>query len=49
MSNHENAIKKLKEIGKDKALEALKSMLLIRNFEIRGESAYQHGLPLRHI
>lgn len=26
------------------ALDALKSMLLIRNFEIRGEAAYQHGL-----
>lgn len=31
-------------IGKDNALAALKEMLLIRNFEIRGESAYQHGL-----
>lgn len=33
----------VKEIGKEKLLENLKKMLLIRNFEIRAESAYQHG------
>lgn len=30
-------------LGKEKLLEALKQMLLIRNFEIRAESAYQTG------
>ncbi len=30
-------------LGKERALQLLKRMLLIRNFEIRGESAYQHG------
>jgi pyruvate dehydrogenase E1 component alpha subunit len=30
--------------GKNRALEALNSMLLIRHFEVRGESAYQQGL-----
>jgi pyruvate dehydrogenase E1 component alpha subunit len=30
-------------IGKDKALDALKKMLLIRHFETRAESAYQMG------
>jgi pyruvate dehydrogenase E1 component alpha subunit len=33
----------LKQIGKERAIEALKSMLLIRHFEVRGEAAYQHG------
>jgi pyruvate dehydrogenase E1 component alpha subunit len=33
----------LKMIGNDKAIEALKSMLLIRHLEIRGEAAYQQG------
>lgn len=33
----------LKSLGKQKLLDALSSMLLIRNFEIRAESAYQHG------
>lgn len=33
----------LNKIGKDQVIDALKSMLLIRHFEIRGESAYQHG------
>lgn len=33
----------LKRIGKEKAIEALKWMLLIRHFEVRGEAAYQHG------
>lgn len=33
----------LRRIEKEKILEALKSMLLIRHFEVRGESAYQHG------
>ncbi|MBX7066035.1 MAG: pyruvate dehydrogenase (acetyl-transferring) E1 component subunit alpha [Parachlamydiales bacterium] len=31
------------ELGRDKLIEFLTKMLLIRNFEIRGESAYQHG------
>lgn len=35
---------KIKKIGKERVLKALKWMLLIRNFEIRGESAYQHGM-----
>jgi pyruvate dehydrogenase E1 component alpha subunit len=34
----------LKELGKKKLLEALTQMLLIRNFEIRAEASYQHGL-----
>lgn len=33
----------LKSLGKEHLLHALRSMLLIRNFEIRAESAYQHG------
>ena len=33
----------LTEIGKEKLLESLKQMLLIRNFEIRAEAAYQQG------
>ncbi len=33
----------LGRIGKEQVIEALKSMLLIRHFEIRGEAAYQHG------
>ncbi|MDR3623773.1 MAG: pyruvate dehydrogenase (acetyl-transferring) E1 component subunit alpha [Chlamydiales bacterium] len=33
----------LEELAKDVLLEDLKQMLLIRNFEIRAESAYQHG------
>lgn len=32
-----------KELDKDFLLARLKDMLLIRNFEIRAESAYQHG------
>lgn len=31
------------KLGKDKLLSSLKKMLLIRNFEIRAESAYQQG------
>ncbi len=38
--NQENIIQRL---GKEKLLHALKEMLAIRNLEIRGESAYQHG------
>lgn len=34
----------INRIGKEKALQALHSMLLIRHFEVRGEAAYQHGL-----
>lgn len=30
-------------VGKEKLLDDLKRMLLIRNFEVRAESAYQHG------
>lgn len=33
----------IKEIGKEKLLKNLERMLLIRNFEVRAESAYQHG------
>lgn len=33
----------VKELGKEKLLEALKQMLLIRNFETRAESAYLQG------
>lgn len=33
----------IKEIGKDQLLQTLEQMLLIRNFEIRAESAYQHA------
>lgn len=33
----------LKLYGKERAIDALKWMLLIRNFEIRGEAAYQQG------
>ncbi|MCB1112184.1 MAG: pyruvate dehydrogenase (acetyl-transferring) E1 component subunit alpha [Chlamydiales bacterium] len=36
--------KVIKELGKERLLEALRWMLLIRNLEIRAESAYQHGL-----
>lgn len=35
--------KVIAEIGKDGLIEHLKKMLLIRNFEIRGEQAYQQG------
>lgn len=38
-----NTEKVMQTLGKDKLLECLKSMLLIRNFEIRAESAYQQG------
>lgn len=43
LSTEEIAQKLIQRLGKDKVLDALRSMLLIRNFEIRGESAYQHG------
>lgn len=33
----------IKEIGHENLIRAYKQMLLIRNFEIRAESAYQHG------
>lgn len=33
----------VQKLGKERLLENLKRMLLIRNFEIRAESAYQHG------
>lgn len=35
--------KLIQELGKDTLLENLRRMLLIRNFEIRAESAYQQG------
>lgn len=33
----------IKKLGADRLVESLRWMLLIRNFEIRAESAYQHG------
>jgi len=33
----------IKKLGKERLLDCLTKMLLIRNFEIRAESAYQHG------
>lgn len=33
----------IKALGKERLLECLKQMLLIRNFELRGEAAYQQG------
>ncbi|MCH9631063.1 MAG: Acetoin:2,6-dichlorophenolindophenol oxidoreductase subunit alpha [Chlamydiia bacterium] len=38
-----DAKKLLKDLGKDRLKEALRSMMKIRNFEVRAESAYQHG------
>lgn len=38
-----NPEKVLLELGKETVLKILNNMLLIRNFETRGESAYQHG------
>lgn len=38
-----DSIKICQVLGKEKLLEALAQMLLIRNFEIRAESAYQTG------
>lgn len=35
--------KVVKQLGKEKLIECLKKMLLIRNFEIRAESAYLQG------
>lgn len=35
--------KLIAQLGKETLIQALKEMLLIRNFEIRAESAYQHG------
>lgn len=35
--------KLIDQLGNDKLLEILKKMLLIRNFEMRAESAYLHG------
>lgn len=39
----DNKKKWIKTLGKEHLLQALRSMLLIRNFELRAESAYQHG------
>ncbi|MGE3954453.1 MAG: pyruvate dehydrogenase (acetyl-transferring) E1 component subunit alpha [Parachlamydiales bacterium] len=36
--------KVVKELGKEGLSKILRQMLLIRNFEIRAEAAYQHGL-----
>ena len=33
----------IKALGKERLLECMKKMLLIRNFELRGEAAYQQG------
>lgn len=33
----------IEELGQEKLIQHLKEMLLIRNFEIRGEAAYQQG------
>jgi pyruvate dehydrogenase E1 component alpha subunit len=44
MSSQNDVHNLLARIGKKKAIEALKWMLLIRHFEVRGEAAYQHGL-----
>lgn len=38
-----DASKVIAELGKDRLIDFLKKMLLIRNFEIRGEQAYQQG------
>lgn len=38
-----NSAEVIKKLGKEKLLENLKRMLLVRNFEIRAESAYQQG------
>lgn len=35
--------KMIDNLGKEQLIEDLKKMLLIRHFELRGESAYQHG------
>lgn len=43
MYQYESVQEFLRHIGKDNVLNALKSMLLIRHFEMRGESAYQQG------
>ena len=40
---HHDVDKIIKQLGKDKLIEQLKRMLLIRNFEIRAESAYLQG------
>ncbi|MBI5274457.1 MAG: pyruvate dehydrogenase (acetyl-transferring) E1 component subunit alpha [Chlamydiales bacterium] len=40
---HADEKRVIKELGKDRLLEALRNMLLIRNFDIRGESAYKQG------
>lgn len=33
----------IKELGKDKLVQCLKKMMLIRNFEVRAKAAYQQG------
>lgn len=42
MANHEKDAL-IKQLGKERCLKNLRRMLLIRNFEVRAESAYQHG------
>lgn len=41
--NQADADRLIKELGKEYLLDVLSRMLLIRNFETRAESAYQHG------
>ncbi|MCH9611037.1 MAG: Acetoin:2,6-dichlorophenolindophenol oxidoreductase subunit alpha [Chlamydiales bacterium] len=43
LSDQEYIAKALKSIGNDQAVEALRSMYLIRHLETRGEAAYQSG------
>lgn len=33
----------IKKLGRERCLAALRKMVLIRHFEVRGEAAYQHG------
>ena len=43
LSHEDFVAEALKEIGESQAIEALRSMYLIRHLETRGEAAYQHG------
>lgn len=40
---HQDPHPVINKLGKDDLIDALKKMLLIRNFETRAEAAYQHG------
>jgi len=44
LSKEQAALKLAKRLGDKALIEALEQMLLIRNFELRGEAAYQQGL-----